>query len=89
MDGIWLVIKEAATSKKLITAIAGSITAAFLKIGLELPTETVAAILAPLMAYILGQGWADRGKEAAKIEGAVRLASEGVKPTEAVKEKLV
>ena len=51
-------------SKKFIGAIAGVITAAALKVGLELPTEAVAAVVSPLIAYILGQGVADIGKNA-------------------------
>ena len=57
-------IKEMFLSKKFMTALASTIAAAAMRIGLELPVEDIAAILAPLLAYILGQGWADTGKEA-------------------------
>ena len=50
-------------SKKFIGAIAGMIVAAALKVGLELPSDAVAAVIAPVVAYILGQGVADLGKE--------------------------
>lgn len=49
-------------SKKAIAAVAGVITAAALKIGLDLDTEAVAAVLSPILAYILGQGVSDLGK---------------------------
>lgn len=75
MDGILLMIKEALTSKKFIVTVASTITAAAMKIGLEMPTETVAAVLTPVIAYLLAQGWADRGKEAAKVQGTVALAT--------------
>ena len=35
---------------------------------LELPPEELAVILTPVIAYILGQGVADHGKEKAKLE---------------------
>ena len=50
------------SSKKAVAAIAGVIVAACLKVGLELDAEAVAAVLAPLIAYILGQGVSDLGK---------------------------
>ena len=92
MSAIWLVIKEAATSKKFIVSIAGAITGAALKIGLDLPTEDVAAVLSPMIAYIFAQGWADKGKEAAKVTGTVEIATaqlSGAEPNQAVKDKLL
>lgn len=89
MDGILAVLKEAVTSKKLIMAVAAAVAAAAGKIGLDLPTETVGLIVGPIVAYIIGQGWADRGKEAAKVQGAVQLATEGKLSDKAVAEKLV
>ncbi len=61
-------MKEMLQSKKAIAAIAGLIVAAAGKVGLGLDTETVMAIVSPIVAYIIGQGWADSGKEAAKIQ---------------------
>lgn len=89
MNPIWQVIKEAATSKKFIVTVASVITAAAMKIGLELPTEAVATILAPAIAYILGQGWADTGKEAARIEGAVALSTTTDMTVEQAREELL
>lgn len=66
MNPIWSVIKEGATSKKFIVAVSGVIIAAAAKIGLELPTETVGLLIAPILTYLLSQGWADRGKEGCK-----------------------
>ena len=60
-------IKALATSKKFIASVAGVVVAAVAKIGLDLDTEAVATLLAPIIAYIIGQGWADNGKEAARI----------------------
>lgn len=89
MNPIWQVIKEAATSKKFIVTVAGVITAAAMKIGLELSTEAVATILAPAIAYIIGQGWADSGKEAAKIAGTVKLATDNTMTVEQAREELL
>lgn len=55
-------------SKKALTAIAGVIIAIAAKAGLDLSTDELMPILTPLMAYIVGQGIADHGKERAKIE---------------------
>jgi hypothetical protein len=69
-------IKEAVTSKKFITTIAGTITAAALKIGLDLPTADVATVLSPIVAYIFAQGWADQGKSAAKVHAVARVVTD-------------
>lgn len=51
------------TSKKAIAAATGVIIAAAARIGLDLPADAVNQILAPIVAYIVGQGIADFGKE--------------------------
>ena len=55
-------------SKKFLAAIIGVIVAGFAELGLDVPPETVTTIVSPLLAYIVGQGIADHGKERAKIE---------------------
>ena len=61
-------IKEMLTSKKFLASIAGFIVTAAARIGLELDPVVVAALLASVIGYVISQGWADSGKEAAKIE---------------------
>jgi hypothetical protein len=61
-------IYDLLTSKKFIASIAAMLVALAARIGLDLPEETVALIIAPIITYILAQGWTDRGKEAAKIQ---------------------
>lgn len=56
------------TSKKALTALAAAIVAAGAKIGWDVSTDELMPILTPLMAYIVGQGIADHGKERAKLE---------------------
>ena len=53
-------------SKKALTAMATVIVAGVGKLGLEMTTDELLPILGPLVAYIVGQGIADNGKEAAK-----------------------
>jgi uncharacterized membrane protein (DUF441 family) len=55
-------IKQMFASKKAIAAIAGVVVAAAGRYGLQLDAESVNQILAPIVAYILGQGIADFGK---------------------------
>lgn len=52
-------IKTMFGSKKFLTALAGAVAA-----GLGIPEEA----LVPLVAYVVGQGIADHGKERAKVE---------------------
>lgn len=52
--------------KKLSAAIAGVIVSLAAFAGLDLDVEQVATVIAPIVAYIVGQGIADNGKEAAK-----------------------
>ena len=53
-------------SKKALTAIAATIVALGATLGWDVSTEELMPILTPLMAYIVGQGIADHGKEKAK-----------------------
>ena len=55
-------IKDFLTSKKAIAAVVGFIVAAVGRYGLDLDPEAVTQILAPILAYIIGQGFADIGK---------------------------
>ena len=66
---------EMLASKKALSALAGVIVAFALRYGLELDTETVIAVISPIVAYILGQGWADIGKHARLITVAVTAAT--------------
>jgi len=61
-------VKDLLRSKKALMAIATMIVAAGGKLGLDLNADELLPILAPLMAYVVGQGIADSGKEAAKIK---------------------
>ena len=62
-------IAEMAKSKKAITAFTTVIVTVVAKLfGLEISTDELIPILMPLLAYIVGQGIADTGKERAKVE---------------------
>ena len=60
-------LKDMMRSKKAIAMIVGLVVSLAGKYGLEIPTEELTALLSPLLAYILGQGLADIGKERARI----------------------
>lgn len=57
-------------SKKALTALAGTLVALAAKLGWDVSPDELMPILSPLMAYIVGQGIADHGKERAKIESS-------------------
>ena len=57
-------------SKKALTAIATVAVGGLAHLGLNMTTADILPILSPFMAYIVGQGIADHGKERAKIEKA-------------------
>ena len=61
-------LKDMLGSKKAVAMIVGLVVGFAGKYGLELPTEELTAVLSPVLAYILGQGVADAGKEKARIE---------------------
>jgi len=58
------------TSKKFQAAVIAVVVMVLSKIGLDLNPDMLLAVVSPLIAYILGQGIADHGKERAKIENA-------------------
>ena len=53
-------------SKKFLTALTGVLVVVLENFGVPIPEEA----LVPLVAYILGQGIADHGKERAKVAQA-------------------
>lgn len=56
------------SSKKAVTAIIGMICTIAMKLGFSVDNETVALVLTPLIALIIGQGVADHGKPAAEAK---------------------
>ena len=61
-------LKQMFQSKKAIAMMGGIVVALAGHIGLDLPPEAVTGILTPVLAYIVGQGVADHGKEKARME---------------------
>lgn len=59
-------IKQLLGSKKAVVAVVTVLVALLGLFGLDLDADKLAAALSPLLAYIIGQGVADNGKEAAK-----------------------
>ena len=59
-------LKTLLTSKKFVAAIIGVAVGLIAKLGIELQTQDVVAVISPILAYILGQGVADHGKSRAQ-----------------------
>ena len=72
------VLKGLLASKKFVAMIVGLIVIIVGKLGLNLDPEAVTKVVGLIMAYIVGQGIADNGKEAAKVEAGV--TKEGTQP---------
>ena len=53
------VVSELLRSKRFLVLVAGTIAALAAKAGLDINTEALAVILAPVIAYILGQSHVD------------------------------
>lgn len=64
---IWTTVKALLSSKKFVAALLAALVWLGGKVGLNVDTETLAGIVGPIIAYVLGQGLADHGKEAAQI----------------------
>lgn len=67
---------ELLRSKKFLMAVAATLVAAGAKLGLDLSTETVGLLMAPMLTYIAAQGVADYGKGVAKVEAIAAVARE-------------
>lgn len=73
---MWNAVKDMLASKKALVA-ALSVLVYFLgKFGLDMSVEALLPAVAPLWAYVLGQGLADNGKEAEKVAVA-RVLEDG------------
>ena len=66
------VFKGLIGSKKSVTTAIGIVVGFLAPVfNTEIEPQQIMAILSPVMAYVLGQGIADHGKEAAKIKPQV------------------
>lgn len=71
---LWTTIKALLSSKKFIAALIAALVWLGGKVGLHVDSETMAGIVGPIVAYVLGQGIADHGKEAAQIAASTPKA---------------
>lgn len=74
MSSFLQMIGEMLTSKKFVAMIVGLIVTLLAKWKINIDPQVIYSLVGLIIAYIVGQGWADSGKEAAKIE-AVSNAS--------------
>ena len=65
-------IVELLSSKKFVAALLSVILWGVGKLGLNMTEDQLAPIVGPLWLYILGQAFADHGKERAKVEAEER-----------------
>lgn len=70
-----LLVKDLFSSKKFIVMLGGIILAIATKLGLPLDPDLANQILAIVAVYIVGQGIADHGKEAAQVNAAASAAT--------------
>jgi uncharacterized membrane protein (DUF441 family) len=63
-------IKQLLSSKKAIAAVTGVLVSVVGRWGLDLPADAVTQIVAVICSFILGQGVADAGKEAVRLQNA-------------------
>ena len=76
------------TSKKAIAGIAGAIVALAARWGLELPADELAAVLSPIIIYIVAQGRAasrctpEDAREALRIAIACDMSREEQRPVD-------
>ncbi len=67
---MWNTIKEMLKSKKALMALISVAVWLGGKLGLHMDTTELLGVVTPLWTYVLAQGVADHGKEAAKITAA-------------------
>lgn len=71
---MWDTLKSLLESKKALMAFLSLVVWVVGRLGLDLDADVLAGAVAPLWAYIFGQGIADHGKSAAEIQAADRRA---------------
>ena len=62
------------SSKKFVVTLVTILVWVVGRTGMDLNPDLLMPIVASLVAFVLGQGWADSGKEAAKISDATQKA---------------
>ena len=68
-------LRSMLSSKKALASLTALIAAGIAK-WLKFPTDEIVVIISPVIAYVLGQGIADHGKEKAKIENGSNPTTE-------------
>lgn len=61
------IVKSLLASRKFNVALFATLAWAISLFGLDADPEQIGAVLSPLYAYVLGQGFADMGKERAEL----------------------
>lgn len=61
-------VKTLLTSKKALATLAAILVWVIGRAGADVDAEELLPVIASLAAFVVGQGWADSGKEAAKLK---------------------
>lgn len=64
---MYTAVKQLLSSKKFLVMLAGVFVAVLGKVGVPIDPDLTQEILAMCAAFVVGQGIADHGKEAAKV----------------------
>ena len=67
---MWDTIKGLLSSKKAVMTVLGVATGLIAKLGIDLPTEDLYAVVSPFLVYLGAQGLSDAGKGKAEVNGS-------------------
>jgi hypothetical protein len=67
-------LKAALESKKLAATLVSVLCWIATRLGWDLASAELLVLVGAIQSYVLAQGWADKGKEAAKLTAAERRA---------------
>lgn len=74
-------LKSLLESKKAMVMLLSIAAMLLAKLGWSVDGEQLYLFLAPALTYILAQGWADKGKEAAKVAVAAEASKADPDPS--------
>lgn len=81
---IWELIKQLVSSKKIQVLISGTVVTFLAKYKFQADPLIIQGLIAMVVAYLIGQGIADNGKEAAKIQAVASQAGQSTPATQAM-----
>lgn len=64
-------LRQLLSSKKFVVTLTAVLVWVLARVGWDVPESTLLPVIGALVAFVLAQGWADRGKEAVKEAAAL------------------